>query len=85
VNYYYNYLGLRGSAVTDTGIKHLAKHPALKELNLRGTKVTDECIATLIQMKKLRKVWLGETKVSNSGFARLMKALPKCRVSLEDQ
>ena len=80
-----NYLGLRDTAVTDTGIKNLVKYPALKELNLRGTKVTDECIATLIQMKKLRKVWLGETKVSNSGVARLMKALPKCNVSLEDQ
>ena len=79
------YLGLRDTAVTDTGIKHLAKYPALTELNLRGTKVTDECIATLIRMKKLRKVWFGETKVSNGGVARLMKALPKCSVSLEDQ
>ena len=50
-------LDLKGSAITDAGVQHLAAFPALSELNLSETKITAAGLVVLDRLPELE--WLG--------------------------
>jgi hypothetical protein len=66
-------LDLSGSkAVTDEGLRHLARLPNLKHLDLDGTAVTDRGLAVLRELPKLERVSLAMTHVTDAGIAHLV-------------
>ena len=67
-------LGLSGSrAVTDEGVRHLARLPALQHLDLSGTAVTDAGLQVLRELPQLRTVSLAWTRVTDEGAAALAR------------
>ena len=65
-------LNLSGSkAVTDEGLRHLARLPNLKHLELDGTAVTDRGLAVLRDLPKLERISLAMTNVTDAGVAHL--------------
>jgi hypothetical protein len=65
-------LNLSGSkAVTDDGVRHLARLPNLRQLDLDGTAITDRGLAVLRELPKLETVSLAMTHVTDAGVAHL--------------
>ena len=65
-------LDLSGSkAVTDDGVRHLAKLPGLKKLDLSGTSITDRGLEVLRELPALKTLSLGMTRVTDDGVANL--------------
>jgi hypothetical protein len=65
-------LGLSGcDAVTDDGIRHLAKLPALEHLDLSGTAITDAGLDVLRHLPRLRTLALASDRVTGAGLAVL--------------
>ena len=62
------------SAVTDEGIRHLARLPALQHLDLSGTAITDAGLEVLRHLPNLRTLSLAWTRTSDRG----MQALASC-------
>jgi len=61
-------LGLSGSkGVTDEGVLHLARLPALEDLDLSGTSVTDTGLQVLRSLPRLRTISLASTRVTDEG------------------
>jgi hypothetical protein len=74
-------LNLASTLVTDTGLVHLARLPALQELNLSGNEITDAGLVHLRGMHQLRHLNLDRTNVSDEGVAAIQRALPTLAVS----
>ena len=69
-------LHLEGSrAVTDAGLRHLARLPALRRLNLSGTGISDRGLAALVRLPALESLTLCWTGITDAG----MPALSACR------
>jgi hypothetical protein len=67
-------LDLGGSrAVTDEGVRQLARLPALKHLGLSGTAVTDRGLEVLRDLPALQTLSLGGTRVTDEGLAHLAR------------
>ena len=66
-------MDLNGSAVTDDGLKNLAKLPQIESLSLVGTKVTDVGLTVTTQLPELRSLNLGAFAVNASMMATLSK------------
>jgi Leucine-rich repeat (LRR) protein len=65
-------LGLDGSkALTDEGLRHLARLPALKHLDLSGTAITDRGLQVLRALPALETLSLAGTHVTDEGLAHL--------------
>jgi hypothetical protein len=65
-------LTLSGSkAVTDEGLRHLARLPNLRHLDLGGTAITDRGISVLRELPKLETVSLAMTRITDAGVAHL--------------
>jgi hypothetical protein len=65
-------LVLGGSrAVTDEGVRHLARLPRLRHLNLSGTGVTDEGLPALADLPFLETLTLSGTAVTDGGSPAL--------------
>jgi hypothetical protein len=65
-------LNLSGSkAVTDEGLRHLARLPNLQDLDLGGTAITDRGLAVLRELPKLETLSLAVTRVTDAGVAHL--------------
>jgi hypothetical protein len=65
-------LNLSGSkAVTDEGLRQLARLPNLKHLDLDGTGVTDRGLAVLRELPKLERISLAMTRVTDAGVAHV--------------
>ena len=61
-------LDLSGSReLTDDGVRHLARLPALRHLDLRGTAITDAGLEVLRQLPRLRTISLAGTRVTDAG------------------
>ena len=58
-------------AVTDDGIRHLARLPHLRHLDLSGTRVTDHGLAVLRELPALESLSLVMTRVTDAGMAQL--------------
>jgi len=69
-------LGLRDTAITDTGLAHLEVLTGIKGLNLSGTKVTDAGLAHLKSMSRLTKLNVKNTAVTEAGVKEAKKFLP---------
>jgi hypothetical protein len=65
-------LDLGGSkALTDEGVRHLARLPALKHLDLSGTAITDRGLQVLRDLPALEMLSLAGTAISDEGVAHL--------------
>jgi hypothetical protein len=65
-------LGLSGCrGVTDEGLRHLAKLPALQHLDLSGTGITDAGLQVVRQLPRLRTISLAWTRVTDAGIGAL--------------
>jgi hypothetical protein len=65
-------IGLSGCAqITDAGIRHLAKFPALQHLDLTGTAVTDAGLKVLRDLPRLRTLSLSWNRVTEDGVGVL--------------
>jgi len=65
-------LDLGGSrALTDEGVRHLARLPRLRHLDLRGTGVTDGGLRVLRELPALESVVLAQTRITDAGAAHL--------------
>ena len=65
-------LGLSGCRqITDEGVRHLARLPALQHLDLSGTGVTDAGLDVLSTLPRLRTLSLAWTRVTDAGTAAL--------------
>ncbi|MHC4956467.1 MAG: c-type cytochrome domain-containing protein [Planctomycetota bacterium] len=75
-------LDLRGTAITDEGLKILARTPLqeLATLSLEGTAVTDKGLAHLVAHPKLHTLTIRGAKTTEAGADRLGKRLPNCRI-----
>jgi Leucine Rich Repeat (LRR) protein len=62
--------------VTDAGLVHLGRMPALGGLNLSGTKVTDAGLVHLKALPKLTKLNVTGTAVTDQGVKDAKKFLP---------
>ncbi|MCA9200272.1 MAG: hypothetical protein KDA87_22185, partial [Planctomycetales bacterium] len=69
-------LSLRGTRVTDAGLKHLAKLPNLMALYLDETDITDKGLACLHEIKTLSDVSFDDTRTTRDGESKLREALP---------
>jgi hypothetical protein len=76
-------LGLSGcKAVTDEGVRHLARLPALQHLDLSGTSITDAGLQVLRDLPGLRTLSLGWTRVTEEGIGALAPCHELERVNL---
>ena len=65
-------LDLSGSkALTDEGLRHLARLPQLEHLDVSGTGITDRCLDILQELPALRTISLAGTRVTDAGVAQL--------------
>jgi Leucine-rich repeat (LRR) protein len=65
-------LDLRGSkALTDEGLRHLARLPALKHLDVSGTAITDRALEVLRHLPALEVLSLAGTHVTDEGAAQV--------------
>jgi len=71
---------LRKTSVTDAGIAHLAKAPALAQVEIMYSPVTDKSIDTLATLGSAQSIRLIGTKVTPEGAAKLATALPNALV-----
>ena len=87
------YLNLRGTGVTDEGLKHLCKLKFLNTLKLGGvqagpsgtavplgTKLTDAGLPHLEKLTSLEDLDLDGTRITKDGVQRLRRALPSTRI-----
>jgi hypothetical protein len=76
-------LDLNGSqALTDDGIRHLARLPKLKHLDLSGTGLTDRGLEVLRDLPVLESLSLARTAVTDDGITQLAHCLELERVNL---
>lgn len=67
-------LNLSGSqALTDDGVRHLARLPNLRHLDLGGTAVTDRSLAMLADLPNLETISLEMTRVTDAGVVHLAR------------
>ncbi len=65
-------LHLGGSkALTDGGVRHLARLPALKHLDLSGTAITDVALEVLRHLPAIETVSLAGTRITDAGAIHL--------------
>jgi hypothetical protein len=64
-----NLSGCKG--VTDDGVRHLARLPALQHLDVSGTSITDSGLQVVRSLPKLRTISLAWTRVSDEGIGAL--------------
>lgn len=67
-------LSVGESAVTDEGLKKLARLKNLKSLDLAGTRITDEALKTLATFPSLKGISLQRTRVTDKGLEALEKS-----------
>ncbi|QDU79316.1 hypothetical protein Pla110_10240 [Polystyrenella longa] len=76
-------LPCRKLAITDKGVKQIARFSNLSYLDLTGCDVTDAAVEHLSTMIYLRELYIADTQISEEGIATLKEALPKCDISTE--
>ena len=73
-----NVLGLKGTQITDAGLKEVAKLQQLNKLDLSICRITDAGLKEVAKLKQLKVLGLVDNKITKAGVAQLKKALPKC-------
>ena len=83
------YLDLGNTAVTDAGMKYLAKGK-FEQLDLSNTKVGDDGIRELMKIQSLLALHIGNTSITNEGLKHLllkpgMDSLSLMRTNITDE
>ena len=73
-------LYLRGTGITDDGLKHLTGLTKLEKLDLVETGITDAGLVHLSGLLSLKKLYLTETRVTKDGVRNLKQALPNVEI-----
>ena len=68
-------------AIGDDDLKIISGLKQLEWLDLASTKVTDKGLKLLRGLRKLRMLHLEYTEVTDEGVARLLAALPDCKIT----
>jgi hypothetical protein len=74
-----SFLHLLGSRITDAGVEHLGRFPALRTLEVDETRISDQALPALKRLP-LDELDVGETRITVEGVQELKQALPKCQV-----
>jgi hypothetical protein len=77
-------LRLSSPHVTDAGLAYLKNLEKLRFLHLLDSPITDTGLDQLHGLKSLESVYLDRTHVTDEGIARLLEALPKVHLHLDD-
>jgi serine/threonine protein kinase/Leucine-rich repeat (LRR) protein len=77
-------LSLSGIPVGDAYVAGLKDYPALQHLDLRGAKYTGAGIDSLKECKRLISLDLRNAKPAPEKIADLKKALPRCKILLDE-
>jgi hypothetical protein len=70
--------------LTDQGMTHLAGLKKLRFLHLLDAPISDAGLEWVHGLSSLESVYLDRTRVSDEGIARLLSALPKVHLHLDD-
>jgi hypothetical protein len=73
-------LWLRGTQITDAGLRHLGRVRSLTKLYLHDTQITDAGLAHLKGLSNLRALYLPGSQVTDEGVKQLQEALPNCEI-----
>jgi hypothetical protein len=73
-------LFLRGTRITDDGLKHLDGLTKLEELDLAETGITDAGLRHLTGLATLKLLVVTDTKVTADGVAMLQQAIPNVEI-----
>ena len=77
-------LRLSSPHVTDFGMANLKKLEKLRFLHLLDAPITDAGLDQLHGLTSLESVYLDRTQVTDDGIARLLEALPRIHLHLDD-
>ncbi len=66
-------LSMGHTAITDSGIKYVARNSSLEDLSLPGTQVTDAGLKHVRSLSKLRELDLQGTRVTDAGLKSLQQ------------
>ncbi len=77
-------LYLRGTRITDDGLKHLIGLTKLKKLDLVETGITDAGLVHLRGLSSLKNLSLTKTRVTNEGVGNLKQALPHVEIEWQN-
>jgi hypothetical protein len=77
-------LRLQSPRVTDAGLAHVAGLKHLRFLHLLDAPITDAGLDQLHHLKQLESLYLDNTRVSDAGLARLIEAIPKVHLHIDD-
>lgn len=74
-------LCLDNTRFTDEGLQHLKELKGLEVLHIRSqVPLTDDGLKALHGLTRLRELKIGSPKITDEAYARLEKALPRCRI-----
>ena len=74
-------LSFRGTKITDSGLKEVAKLQKLETLDLNTTQITDAGLKELAKLQQLgRLILFNNSQITDAGVAELKKALPSCEI-----
>ncbi len=77
-------LYLRGTRITDNGLKHLNGLTKLEKLDLAETGITDAGLVHLSGLSSLKKLYVRETRVTQAGVRNLKQALPNVEIDWQN-
>ncbi len=77
-------LRIASSRITDAGLGCLEDLQRLRFLHLIDMPITDAGLDTLHGLKSLESLYLDGTKVTDAGLARLIEAMPKVHLHIDD-
>ena len=72
---------LKGTRIGNDSLSVLSTFPHLRKLDVGGTSLNDGSVDYLKEMTDLSYLALRETQISKDAKEKLMKSLPKCRVT----
>jgi hypothetical protein len=75
---------LASPQITDEGLKSIARLEHLRFLHLIDMPITDAGLDELRGLKSLESLYLDGTKVTDEGLARVVKALPRVHLHIDD-
>lgn len=76
-------LYIKGSEITDEGLKHLSDLTNLRVLELDTPQVTDAGLEHLLGLERLLVLKLVDTQVTEQGIERFEEAVPACHVRVK--
>ena len=76
-------ISLRGTGISDRGVKELERARNLERVDLRGTQATDKVAETLKGLPRLWEANVGSTKMTAKGQRQLAGVLSRKRAAVE--